>query len=1089
MKLLVSILLLFVSFSELYSQYSLSARHVRFLRYSTTTNDYTNEIRATNGYEMLCTDRTSADLFPMVLFANLGTTSINSFKVRIKISNEATGYTLFAQQLTVDSSLWRSSAAIVFTDANGTPNGTNPVNIPAGSYFKMKFPKIALGITDTNKIGLYKIEASVVPQFSDGTPFTDADPADDTTRNWVYITKKITTLDTNFVVNKISNIASTEIVLRSDGLIVPSPLRFISKGADVISGDSACYASGGRFPSVLTQTPNAKSVSNPVIRMNRRGFSGEEPVGVGGDTLISYPIDIRGRKEALLVLEVQRAGRIPKQRNWADSVLYGPEHRVTDGTTAIAALRESDDLVVEFATPTVATDIANTATWNIHPRTNGGSTVTDNPALTIFGGGGKRLGVKDVGALGETMLTRDGGLRVDYSDAGKDEEFVRYVVQIPDTLINYPNNGGANFRFRLRVAAKRDGNLTQKPFDDEDNFYVRSISIVSTTDVNHQEVAIVSNETGYPKYTLIPKKQSSRVPLRVKIANNSLKDAQSFNVNVEVKKQTSTGSQSIYSKIITIPFLPGSREVWVPFPDWNNTAVADTTKREVFSVISSLTYPTAFNEDASNDSIITPVTFVYGDCFAFDTPDTLGKNDVPKYYGLAGSGIGSDRAAQLKVRFTLPVADTIFGFQALWGEMIADTSLKISMEIQDANFATVPDTKVLKNRGVDEVTGETRFGKYSTMLLRRPVLLQAGTYYVVANQLGVDTMAIGATASRTAFVSTAVGTLTTNNKRVPASADFRTYNNALSVWNNEFPSYLDTNKAFAPTTGTMLYPHIANQTGRVNGYDTYTNATWIPALRPFFPEKRSVFIKVDTAAPIITSRVVGCASYTLSVLDSIIPSITLASSSKNVTMKLDTVGKTVTAKVSLVDSTTNGIAVFIIKGLLSKATQINQQVFRAMSKPVIEQSGNVFTVNVGTKFQWYLNGTAIPGATQYSYVPTQSGTYYVLVKDDVGCEGESDSKIYIQTSVEEFANPLGVALSPNPTSDHLNITLHTETAEGVRIEVVDALGAIVHVYSTPNTTEYLWSYAISTRSFASGRYTIRVISGARVVALPLNVIH
>jgi hypothetical protein len=40
-------------------------------------------------------------------------------------------------------------------------------------------------------------------------------------------------------------------------------------------------------------------------------------------------------------------------------------------------------------------------------------------------------------------------------------------------------------------------------------------------------------------------------------------------------------------------------------------------------------------------------------------------------------------------------------------------------------------------------------------------------------------------------------------------------------------------------------------------------------------------------------------------------------------------------------------------------------------------------------YQWYLNGTPVPGATAQTYVYTQNGTYSVIVTDNEGCIGEA----------------------------------------------------------------------------------------------------
>jgi len=55
----------------------------------------------------------------------------------------------------------------------------------------------------------------------------------------------------------------------------------------------------------------------------------------------------------------------------------------------------------------------------------------------------------------------------------------------------------------------------------------------------------------------------------------------------------------------------------------------------------------------------------------------------------------------------------------------------------------------------------------------------------------------------------------------------------------------------------------------------------------------------------------------------------------------------------------------------------------------ITQNNDTLSANQGgAAYQWYFNGTLIPGATNYYYVAT-SGNYYVIVTDLNGCEVEA----------------------------------------------------------------------------------------------------
>lgn len=66
--------------------------------------------------------------------------------------------------------------------------------------------------------------------------------------------------------------------------------------------------------------------------------------------------------------------------------------------------------------------------------------------------------------------------------------------------------------------------------------------------------------------------------------------------------------------------------------------------------------------------------------------------------------------------------------------------------------------------------------------------------------------------------------------------------------------------------------------------------------------------------------------------------------------------------------------------------------------PTISQNGDSLISSIATTYQWYFEGSVIPGATAQIYEPPQNGTYQVKVTNASGCESEISDEF-------EFVNP------------------------------------------------------------------------------------
>ncbi|MBC8464530.1 MAG: T9SS type A sorting domain-containing protein [Bacteroidetes bacterium] len=109
-------------------------------------------------------------------------------------------------------------------------------------------------------------------------------------------------------------------------------------------------------------------------------------------------------------------------------------------------------------------------------------------------------------------------------------------------------------------------------------------------------------------------------------------------------------------------------------------------------------------------------------------------------------------------------------------------------------------------------------------------------------------------------------------------------------------------------------------------------------------------------------------------------------------------------------------------------------------KPSIFSYENIFWTSdsVDVTIQWYLNGSAISGATNAVHQGSDLGYYTVQVTDEFGCSYMSDVLTY--TSVEEQLFAQKINLFPNPTKDYVTVEIGIPSVSTLKVEVSDLLG-------------------------------------------------
>ena len=137
----------------------------------------------------------------------------------------------------------------------------------------------------------------------------------------------------------------------------------------------------------------------------------------------------------------------------------------------------------------------------------------------------------------------------------------------------------------------------------------------------------------------------------------------------------------------------------------------------------------------------------------------------------------------------------------------------------------------------------------------------------------------------------------------------------------------------------------------------------------------------------------------------------------------------------------------------------------------IQQIRDTLFANLGaTTYQWYFNGTLIPGATDYYYVATQFGDYNIICTDENGCEVESAAFGVMVGLSDMRSNLNGINLYPNPVVGHLTIE-NLKKGIAADIAIYNFLGE--KVYAAINSDEHV----VDCRLLSPGIYWIELNNG------------
>ena len=160
------------------------------------------------------------------------------------------------------------------------------------------------------------------------------------------------------------------------------------------------------------------------------------------------------------------------------------------------------------------------------------------------------------------------------------------------------------------------------------------------------------------------------------------------------------------------------------------------------------------------------------------------------------------------------------------------------------------------------------------------------------------------------------------------------------------------------------------------------------------------------------------------------------------------------------------------EGCISSRTPVTGTINAIPAKPTINVVGAELTSSANSGNQWYLNGTAINGATGKTYTCTENGAYKVKVTEN-NCSNESDPTDITVGIVNLNSNNI-FNVTPNPCFGIFTITVNSTEYQFNKLSIYNLLGKEIMSEVITNNN---FKKVINLEGLTKGIYLVK-ISGA-----------
>lgn len=172
--------------------------------------------------------------------------------------------------------------------------------------------------------------------------------------------------------------------------------------------------------------------------------------------------------------------------------------------------------------------------------------------------------------------------------------------------------------------------------------------------------------------------------------------------------------------------------------------------------------------------------------------------------------------------------------------------------------------------------------------------------------------------------------------------------------------------------------------------------------------------------------------------------------------------------------------VLVTSSFFNTNASVTVNVEQTPATPVVTLAGDHLVSSATLGNQWYNSQGAIAGATDQTYYPTHTETYYAIVSNAAGCESAASNQVAFGFTGTKTPTENIFSVFPNPFNEKLHINYSLKLAGHIRIVMYNSIGIEVGIIEESEKAAGNYTTVFEGKDLATGMYYCKIYSGEKV---------